>query len=42
MQVHQYVLSLGRVAREIGVEVRCGARVEQLRMEVVLSVFDIY
>ena len=42
MQVHKYVQNLGRVAREIGVEVRCGARVEQLRMEVVLSVFDIY
>ena len=26
--------SLGRVAREIGVEIRCGARVDQLRMEV--------
>ena len=36
MQVHQYVQSLGQVAREIGVEVHCGARVEQLRMEVVL------
>ena len=34
MQVHQYVQSLGRVAREIGVEIRCGARVDQLRMEV--------
>jgi len=27
------VQSLGRVAREIGVEIRCGARVDQLRME---------
>ena len=34
LQVHQYVQSLGRVAREIGVEVRCGAKVEQLRLEV--------
>ena len=30
--------NLGQVANEIGVKVRCGARVEQLRMEVVLDV----
>ena len=35
--MHQYVQNLGQVAREIGVKVRCGARVEQLRMEVVLD-----
>ena len=33
-QVYKYVQNLGRVAREVGVEVRCGARAEHLRMEV--------
>jgi len=32
-EVYKYVQNLGRVAREVGVEVRCGASAEHLRME---------